>query len=72
MEPKKIICYNIKICIDNLYNGSENPPNIPSMIFVIFLSKPPKNHFLRLATLKSSLGPALANFFMCSLESRWP
>ena len=71
----------INICVDNLYNDNENPPNIPKHdlhdwlniatkeTFFIFNSKYYKQ--VDGVAMGSLLGPALANIFMCSFESKW-
>ena len=47
----------IDICIDNLYNDNENPPDIPKQANDV--------------AMRSPLGSALANIFMCSFEGKW-
>ena len=59
----------IDICVDNLYNDNENPPNIPKHNFCNLLNKYYKQ--VDGVATGSPLGPALANIFMCSFESKW-
>ena len=71
----------IDICVDNLYNDNENPPNIPKHDFRNLLNIATKESFFMFnnkyykqvdgVTMGSPLGPALANIFMCSFESKW-
>ena len=71
----------IDICVDNLYNDSENPPNIPKDDFRNLPNIATKETFFMFnnkyykqvdgAAVKSPLVPALANIFMCSFESKW-
>ena len=71
----------IDICVDNLYNDSENPPNIPKHDFRNLLNIATKESFFMFnnkyykqvdgVAMGSPLGPALANIFMCSSESKW-
>ena len=70
----------INICVDNLYNDNENPPNIPKHdlhdwlniatkeTFFIFNSKYYKQ--VDGVAMGSLLGPALANIFICNFESK--
>ena len=67
------------ISVDNLYN--ENPPNIPEHNFRNLLNIATKETFFMFnnkyykqvdgVAMASPLGPALANIFMWSLESKW-
>ena len=71
----------INICVDNLYNDNENPPNIPKHNFRNLLNIATKETFFMFnnkyykqvdgVAMGSPLGPALANIFMCSFESKW-
>ena len=71
----------IDICVDNLYNDNENPPNIPKHDFRNLLNIATKESFFIFnnkyykqvdgAAIGSPLGPAVANIFMCSFESKW-
>ena len=71
----------INICVDNLYSDNENPPNIPKHNFRNFLNIATKETFFMFnnkyykqvdgVAMGSPLGPALANIFMCSFESKW-
>ena len=71
----------IDICVDNLYNGNENPSNIPKHNFRTLLNIATKETFFRFnnkyykqvdgVVMGSPLGPALANIVMCSFESKW-
>ena len=71
----------IDICVDNLYNDNENPPNIPKHNFCNLLNIATKETFFMFnnkyykqvdgVAMGSPLGPALANIFMCSFESKW-
>ena len=71
----------IHICIDNWYNGNENLPNIPEHDFRKLLNIATKESFFSFISkykkqldgvaMGSPLGPALANFFMCSFEGKW-
>ena len=70
---------SIDICVDNLYNDNENPPNIPKHDFRNLLNIAPRESFFTFndkyykqvddAAVGSPLGPALANIFTCSFES---
>ena len=70
----------IDICVDNLYNGNKNPPNIPKHDFRNLLNIATKESFFMFnnkyykqldgVAMGSPLGPALANIFMCSFESK--
>ena len=72
----------IDICVYNLYNDNEDPPNIPKYDFRNFLNIATKETFFIFnkkyykqvdgVAMRSSLSPALANIFMCSFESKWP
>ena len=71
----------INICVDNLYNDNENPRNIPKHDFHNLLNIATKETFLMFnnnyykqvdgLAIWYSLGPALANIFMCNFESKW-
>ena len=71
----------INICVDNLYNDNENPPNIPKHNFRNLLNIATKETFFMFnnkyykqvdgVAMGSPLGLALANIFMCSFESKW-
>ena len=71
----------IDICVDNLYNDNENPPNIPKHDFRNLLNIATKESFFMFnnkyykqvdgVAMGSPLRPALANIFMCSFESKW-
>ena len=71
----------IDICVDNLYSDNENPPNIPEHNFCNLLNKATKETFFMFhykyykqvdgVAMRSPLGPALANIFMCSFENKW-
>ena len=71
----------IDICVDNLHNDNENPPNIPKHDFRNLLNIATKESFFMFnnkyykqvdgVAMGSPLGPALANIFMCSFESKW-
>ena len=71
----------INICVDNLYNDNENPPNIPKHNFRNLLNIATKETFFMFnnkyykqvdgVAVGSPLGPALANIYMCSFESKW-
>ena len=71
----------IDICVDNLHNDNENLPNIPKHNFRNLLNIATKEIFFMFnnkyykqvggVTMGSPLGPALANIFMCSFESKW-
>ena len=68
----------IDICVDNLYNDNENPPNIPKHDFRYRLNIATKESFFTFnnkyykqldgVAMGFPLGPALANIFMCSFE----
>ena len=68
------------ICGDNLCNNNENHPNIPKHDFRYFLNIATKESFFMFnnkyykqvdgVAMGSSLGPALANIFMCGFESK--
>ena len=60
----------IDICVDNLYNDNENPPNMPKHNFRNLLNNKYYKQVVCVA-MGSSLGPALANIFMCSFKSKW-
>ena len=70
----------IDICVANLYNDNENPLNTPKHDFRNFLHVPAEESFFTFnnkyykqvdgASMGSPLGPALANIFMCSFESK--
>ena len=70
----------IDICVDNLYSDNENPPNIPKHNFRNLLNIATKETFFMFnnkyykqvdgVAMGSPLGPALANIFMCSFESK--
>ena len=70
----------IDICVDSLYNDNENRPNIPKYDFRNLLNIATKESFFMLnnkyykqvdgVAMGSPLGPALANIFMCSFESK--
>ena len=72
---------SIDICADKLYNDNENPPNIPRHNFCNLLNIAIKETFFMFnnkyykqvdgVAMGSPLGPALANIFMCSFESKW-
>ena len=71
----------IDICVDNLRSDNENPPNIPKHDFRNLLNIATKESFFMFnnkyykqvdgVAMGSPLGPALANIFMCSFESKW-
>ena len=71
----------INICVDNLYNDNENPPNIPKHNFRNLLNIVTKETFFMFnnkyykqvdgVTMGSPLVLALANNFMCRFESKW-
>ena len=71
----------IDICVDNLYSDNENPPNVPKHNFRNLLNIATKETFFMFknkyykqvdgVAMGSPLGPALANIFMCSFESKW-
>ena len=65
----------IGICVYNLYNDNENPPNIPKHNFCNLLNIATKETLKKKqvdgVAMGSPLGPALANIFMCSFESKW-
>ena len=71
----------IDICVDNLYNDHENSPKIPKHNFRNLLNIVTKETFfifnnkyykqVDCVAMGSPLGPALANIFMCSFESKW-
>ena len=71
----------IDICVDNLYNDNGNPPNIPKHDFRNLLNIATKESLFMFnnkyykqvdgVAMGSPLGPALANIFMCSFESKW-
>ena len=71
----------IDICVDNLSNDNENPPNIPKHDFRNLLNRTARETFLMFhnkyyeqvdgVAMGSPLGLALANIFMCSFESKW-
>ena len=70
----------ISIFVDNLYNDSENPPNITKQDFRNLFKIATKETFFMFnnkyheqvdgAAMGSPLGPVLANIFMCSFESK--
>ena len=67
----------IDICFDNLYNDMRIPLTSQRIIFVICLTKGTffmfNNKYYKQVdgvAMGSPLGPALANIFMCSLESK--
>ena len=65
----------------NLYNGNENTPNITKNDVCNLLNIATKRPFftfnnkyykqLNGVAMRSPLGPALANIFMCSFKSKW-
>ena len=69
------------IYVDKLYNDKENPCNIANHDFRNLLNTATKESFftfnnkyykqLNGVAMGSPLGPALANIFMCSFESKW-
>ena len=71
---------NIDICVENLYNDNKNPPNIPKHDFQNNFHLAIKEYFFMFnkkyykqvdgVAMGSPLGPALANIFMCSFESK--
>ena len=71
----------IDICVNNLYNDNENPPNIPKHDFRNLLNIATKESFFMFnnkyykqldgVAMGFPLGPALANIFMCSFERKW-
>ena len=71
----------IDICVDNLCSHNENPPNTPKHNFCNLLNIATKETFFMFnnkyykqvdgVAMGSPLGPALANIFMCSFESKW-
>ena len=68
-------------CVDNLYNDNENPPNISKHNFRNLLNVATTESFCMFnnkyykqvdgVAMGCPLGPALANIFMCSFESKW-
>ena len=72
----------IDTCVDNLHNDNENPPNTPKRDFRNLFNTATKESFFLFnnksykqvdgVAMGSPLDPALANLFMCSLESIWP
>ena len=70
----------INICVDNLYNGNENPSNIPKHDFHNLFNIATEESFFMFNSkyykqvdgvpMISPLGPALANIFMCSFECK--
>ena len=72
----------IDICVDNLYNGKENPTKISKHDFSSLINTATKESFfmfnnkyykqLDRASMESLLGPALANIFMRSFKTKWP
>ena len=66
------------VCVDNLYNDNENPPNIPKHDFCNILNVVTNESFFMFnnkyykqvdgVAMGSPLSPVLANFFMCSFE----
>ena len=52
------------VTILSIYSDNENPPNIPKHNFHNLLN-------IDGVAMGSPLGPALANIFMCSFESKW-
>ena len=70
----------IDSCADNLYNDNENLPNIPKHNFRNLLNITTKETFFMFnnkyykqvdgVAMGSPLGPASANIFMCSFESK--
>ena len=70
----------INICVDNLYNGNENP-NILKHDFCNLPNTATKQTFFAFnnkyykqvdgVAMGSPLDPALANIFMCGFESNW-
>ena len=72
---------SIDICVDKLYNDNENPPNIPRHNFCNLLNIAIKETFFMFnnkyykqvdgVAMGSPLGPALADTFICSFESKW-
>ena len=69
------------ICVGNLYNGNENPPNIPRHDFRNLINIATKESFFTFsnkyyrqvygAAMRSPLGQALAFISMCSFERKW-
>ena len=67
----------IDICVDNLYNDNENPPNIPKHGFGNLLNIATKESFFTFSNkhnkqidgvaMRSPLGPALANKALCAV-----
>ena len=72
---------SIDISVENLYNENKNPPNTLKHDFRKLLNISTKESFfmsnnkyykqLDGVAMRSPLGPALANIFMCSFESKW-
>ena len=72
----------IIVFVDNLYSDNENLPNIPKYDFRNLLFIATKESFFTFnnkyykpidgVVVGSPLGPAFANIFMCSFESKWP
>ena len=70
----------INICVGNLYNNNENPPNLPKHDYRNWLNIATKETFFMFnnkyhkqvddVALRSLLDPALANNFMYSFQSR--
>ena len=68
----------IDICVDNLYNDNKNPPYIPKHDFCNLLNSQQRifmfsdKYYKQVdgVAMGSPLGPALANIFMSSLESK--
>ena len=71
----------ISISVENLCNDNENPLNIPKHNFCNLLNIATKETFFMFnnkyykqvdgVAMGSPSGPALANIFMCSFESKW-
>ena len=71
----------IDICIDSLYKDDENTPKIPKDVFCNLLTVATKESFFMFnnkfykqidgVAIRSPLGPALANIFMCNFENKW-
>ena len=71
----------IDICVDNLDNDNENPPNIPKHDVRNLLNRAARETFFMFknkyyeqvdgVAMGYPSGPALANIFMCSFESKW-
>ena len=72
----------IQICLDRLYSGLPDPPQLPRSVLKDLLQFATKKSHLMIfdghyydqsdgVAMGSPLGPDLANIFMCHFEEKW-